>query len=131
MTKVIHTQGTRKAAMARATLTGGKGFVHVNGQLLDNYASEVVRLRIQEPIILAGDVGKAVDISVISKGGGITGQVDACRLAIARALVEFEPKLKPVFYEYDRLLLVADVRQNEVSKPNKSKPRDKRQKSYR
>ena len=50
---------------------------------------------------------------------------------MARALVEHDNKLKKDFYEYDRLLLVADVRQNETSKPNKSKPRDKRQKSYR
>ena len=131
MKKVIHTQGKRKTAVARATLTAGKGIMKINGELLDNYASETLRLRIQEPLVLAGDIVKTINIDVVCRGGGMTGQIDSIRLATARALVEFDPKLKSVFEQYDRQLLVADVRQNEVSKPNKSKPRDKRQKSYR
>ena len=85
----------------------------------------------QEPLILAGDLAKKVDITVRISGGGINGQADACRLAIARALVQFDEKLKKTFNDYDRLLLVADVRRKEVCKPNDSKARAKRQKSYR
>jgi len=84
-----------------------------------------------EPLVLAGEVAKKVNIDVKVNGGGVNGQADACRLAIARALVEFDASLENTFDEYDRLLLVADVRQNEESKPNDSKPRAKRQKSYR
>jgi small subunit ribosomal protein S9 len=129
--KIIHTQGKRKSAIARATLYQGNGKVIIGGQLLDNYGSEMLRLRITEPLVLAGDAAKKVDISINVTGGGVNGQADAIRLAIARALVEHDKKLKKVFDDYDRLLLVADVRRKEVCKPNDSKARAKRQKSYR
>ena len=91
----------------------------------------MLRLRVSEPLVLAGDVSKKVNITVNSVGGGVTGQADAIRLAMARALVQHDKKLKKIFDEYDRLLLVADVRRKEVCKPNDSKARAKRQKSYR
>ena len=129
--KVIHQSGTRKSAVARATIKPDKGKIKVNGLLLDNYSDEMSRLRILEPLVLAGDLIKKVDISVRVNGGGVNGQADAIRLAIARALVEHDKKLKKVFDDYDRLLLVADVRRKEACKPNMSKARAKRQKSYR
>jgi|SRR3989339_161509 len=128
---VIHLSGQRKKAIARATLTEGKGKVKINGTLLDNYSTSMLRMRIKEPLILAEDLAKTKNINVKVNGGGVNGQADAARLAIARVLVEQDPKLKKVFYDYDRLLLVADVRENEECKPNDSKPRKKRQKSYR
>lgn len=131
MEKPIQTQGTRKQAVARVTLRGGKGKVKVNGKLISNFTNQMLGLRIQEPLILAGEIANKVNIDVRVAGGGVNGQADACRLAIARALVEFDNTLKKVYDEYDRLLLVADVRQNEPCKPNDSKPRAKRQKSYR
>ena len=131
MKGIIQAQGTRKQAVAQATLKPGKGIVKINGLALENYGSDILRLRIAEPLVLAEDVAKAININVKVRGGGTNGQADAVRLAMARALVAHDSKLKKVFYDYDRLLLVADVRQNEVSKPNDSKPRDKRQKSYR
>jgi len=127
--KVIHTQGKRKSAIARATVHPGKGKVIINGQSINNFANPQLRLRVSEPLILA-DI-KDVNISINVHGGGISGQADAIRLAIARALVRHDKKLKKVFDEYDRLLLVADVRRKEVCKPNDSKARAKRQKSYR
>ena len=72
-----------------------------------------------------------IDIDIQVNGGGANGQADAIRLAIARALVEHDKKLKKTFDDYDRLLLVADVRRKEACKPNDSKARAKRQKSYR
>ena len=105
--------------------------LNLNGVFLDNYGSEVLRLRIKEPLVLAEEVAKKVDVAVSVRGGGANGQADAIRLAIARALVEHDRKLKSVFDGYDRLLLVADVRRKEVCKPNVSKARKKRQKSYR
>lgn len=128
---LIHTRGKRKSAVARATLKAGNGNIKINGSGLDSYGTEMMRLRIIEPLILAGDAAKKVDCSVNVHGGGMSGQADAIRLAIARALVEHDEKLKKTFTAYDRLLLVADVRQKEVCKPNDSKARAKRQKSYR
>lgn len=131
MKKIIHTKGKRKQAIARATLIPGKGKIKINGQYLQNFSTNYLRLRIAEPLTLAGETARNVDIDVNVIGGGVGGQADAIRLAIARALVEFEPNLKNTFTEYDRLLLVADVRRKEVCKPNDSKARAKRQKSYR
>jgi len=128
---VIHTKGKRKSAIARATLKEGKGKIKVNGQFLDNYSSDILRLRISEPLVLIGDLAKKIDIDINVIGGGVNGQADAVRLAIARALVQFDDKLEKEFDEYDRLLLVADVRRKEACKPNDSKARAKRQKSYR
>ena len=131
MTKTINTQGKRKRAIARASLKEGKGKIKVNGRFLDNYSNQMFKLKILEPVILAEDVAKKVDISINVNGGGINGQADAARLAIARALVNYDKKLETVFSDYDRLLLVADVRRKETRKPNDSKARAKRQKSYR
>jgi small subunit ribosomal protein S9 len=131
MRKAIHKKGKRKSAVARATVKEGKGKVIINGQYLENFSTPLLRLRISEPLVLAGDLAKGVDIFVNVVGGGANGQADSARMAIARALVDYDPKLKPVFYEYDRLLLVADVRRKETRKPNDSKARAKRQKSYR
>ncbi len=130
-TDVIHKSGKRKRAIARATLKKGKGKVKVNGVFLDNFGDRVSQLRIKEPLVLAGETAKKVDVFVRVNGGGINGQADAARLAIARALVEHDKKLEKTFDDYDRLLLVADVRRKEVCKPNISKARAKRQKSYR
>lgn len=131
MAKIIHTQGKRKRSVARATLRAGKGKIKINGQYLDNFGTYINRIRVSEPLVLAGDVAKKIDLDVTVIGGGSSGQSDACRLAIARALVEHDKKLKKVFEDYDRLLLVADVRRKEVCKPNDSKARAKRTKSYR
>jgi len=129
--KTIITSGKRKRAIARAKLGEGKGIIRVNSLLLDHYKPALFRARIMEPIQLAGDSAKGVDISVNVSGGGMSSQADAVRLAIGRALVEHNKKLEKIFLEYDRQLLVADVRRKEVAKPNDSKARAKRQKSYR
>jgi small subunit ribosomal protein S9 len=128
--KTIHTQGKRKSVVARATLTAGKGNVVINGKQLQHF-DDIIQLRISEPVVLAGEAAKKVDISVNVNGGGVNGQADAIRLAIGRAFVEHDTGLKKVFDEYDRLLLVADIRRKETCKPNDSKARAKRQKSYR
>lgn len=129
--KAVNTSGKRKRAIARAAVSVGKGKVKINGVFLENFSNDISRMRISEPLVLAGDVAKKVDIKITVCGGGINGQADAIRLAIARALVEHDKKLKKTFDDYDRLLLVADVRRKEVCKPNTSKARAKRQKSYR
>jgi len=132
--KVITTSGKRKRAIARATLKPGKGIVKINNKLLDFYEPKLSRLKLREPLIIAGDIINKVDIKVNTVGGGISSQADASRLAIAKALVEYSKsdKLKNQFLNYDRNLIVADVRRKEPSKPNRhGQARAKRQKSYR
>ena len=131
MKKAIHLSGKRKRAIARATLKEGKGIVRVNGKLIDSYEPEFAKQKIMEPILLAGNISN-FDIEVNIIGGGVTSQADAARLAIAKTLAENTPSLNKVFSEYDRTLLVADVRRKECAKPNRhGQARSKTQKSYR
>ena len=132
--KQIHASGKRKSAIARVTVTPGNGVVKVNNLLLDHVEPKVSRLRILEPLLIAGDVMNKVDVKVNVTGGGVASQADASRLAIAKALVQFSKNksLKEQYLKYDRNLLVADVRRKEPSKPNRhGQARAKRQKSYR
>ena len=130
--KIINSSGKRKSAIARATIKEGKHFVKVNNTSLDVFSPNMAKLRIQEPLLLAGDAVKNLSISVNVSGGGVTSQADAVRLAIAKALAEYNEGLRQVFLDYDRQLLVADVRRRETRKPNShGKARSKRQKSYR
>ncbi|MBI2134792.1 30S ribosomal protein S9 [Candidatus Woesearchaeota archaeon] len=132
--KTIMTSGKRKKAIARATIKPGNGIIKVNNLLLDFYEPELYRLKLREPLIIAGDVVDKVDIRVKVFGGGMSSQADASRLAIAKALSEYSKnsKLREQFLEYDRNLLVADVRRKEPAKPNRhGQARSKRQKSYR
>ncbi len=132
MPKVIHKSGKRKSSIARATLKQGTGKIRINNQMLDVYGSEIARLRLREPLMLAGDIADSIDIDVRVAGGGVTSQAEAARLAIARALAQHSKKLEKQFHTYDRHLLVADIRRKESKKPNtQGKARAKRQKSYR
>ena len=130
--KTIHQSGTRKTAVARATLTEGSGIVRLNSQLIISMPLTLFRSKVEEPLLLAGDTAKKVDISVSINGGGVNSQAEAARIAIAKALALFDKKLHTVYLEYDRAFLVADVRRKETRKPNcHGKARAKRQKSYR
>jgi len=128
----IITSGKRKRAIAKAVLREGKGRIRINKLLIDFFNPSLEKERINEIIFLANDVIKKLDIDVKVRGGGFNSQAEAARLAIARALVEYDNSLEKRFLDYDRQLLVADVRVKETHKPNRhSKARAKRQKSYR
>ena len=130
--KIIMKSGKRKTAIAKATLKEGTGKVRINKIPVAQYEPRFYRLRMQEPLMLADEVVGKVDLEVSVSGGGGMGQADAVRLAIARALAEYSPKLKPIFLNYDRQLIVADVRFKETHKPNRhGAARSKKQKSYR
>ncbi len=134
MSKITNTSGKRKKAIARAVLRAGTGIVRVNNKLIDTYEPKLARMRMMEPLMIAGDYSSKVDINVKVISGGVFSQAEAARLAIARALVDFskDKKLEKEFLDYDRQLLVADVRQREPRKPNSAgKARSKVQKSYR
>lgn len=130
--KIINTSGTRKSAIARASLSPGSGVVRINSHLLQTISPVIYRTKIEEPLLIAGDIVKNVNLNVIVNGGGINSQAEAARLAIAKALVSYDKKLHKLFLDYDRTLLVADVRRKETHKPNRhGKARAKVQKSYR
>lgn len=132
---VINTNGKRKTAKARATLTeDGDGQVKINSKPLHVH-DKMRRLRVNEPIEIAGDLAEEVDIDVTVNGGGKQGQTEAVRMAIARALAEHAEgeDLRNRYLDYDRYLLVEDFRRTETRKPSQSSKgaRHKQQKSYR
>ncbi len=132
--KHLDVTGKRKRAVAKAVIRQGSGVVRINGRLIDFHQPEMARLKLQEPILLASGSAGNFDIDVNVSGGGLMSQAEAARLSIARALVRFtkDKKLEKAFLDYDRHLLVADVRRREARKPNThGKARSKRQKSYR
>jgi small subunit ribosomal protein S9 len=131
--RIVLASARRKTARARAIVKEGKGRVFINGVPLEVLEPELVRLKIMEPMLLAGKLASQVDIYVETSGGGIMGQASAARTAIARALVEWtgNEELRKLFLEYDRHLLVEDPRQAEPKKPRGRSARAKRQKSYR
>ncbi|MBU0460996.1 MAG: 30S ribosomal protein S9 [Nanoarchaeota archaeon] len=130
--KTINTAGTRKRSVARAILKPGKGLVRINYQKLDAFEPELARMKVQEPLILVGDLADKIAVDIKVSGGGVMAQAEAARVALCRALAEFGgEKVKQTILNYDRNFLVADTRRKEVCKPNDSKARAKRQKSYR
>ena len=130
----IITSGKRKRAVARAVLTEGHGNILINKK---NYLTlqPFDRLKIEEPLRIAEHVlgKKNFNVAINIRGGGEKGQIDAARLALARAIIEFSKsrELERAYSDYDWSLLVADVRRKEAYKPGDSKARARRQKSYR
>ena len=133
--KNLFATGKRKKAIARAIITDGKGIVRINSVPIENIQPRSKRMRMQEPLVLAGDAAGAVDIDVSVAGGGVWGQGNAARTAIGNALVEWtkDKKLKELYSEYDRSILVSDARRTEPHKPSRSKdgPRASKQQSKR
>jgi small subunit ribosomal protein S9 len=131
--KIVNTSGKRKRSIARATLRPGKGTIRVNHLSLESITPSLARMKIMEPLALAEELAGQVDIDIQVNGGGQMSQADAVRLVIAKSLVEYskDKELEQKYLAYDRHLLVADVRRKETRKPNDSRARAKRQKSYR
>ena len=132
--KVVVASARRKMARARVVVREGRGRILINGTPLEIIEPEIARLKIFEPIYLAGEeIISKVDIIGKSYGGGVMGQASALRTAIARALVAWteSEELKDLYYRYDRHLLIEDPRQTEPKKPRGRSARAKRQKSYR
>jgi len=134
--KILTLSGKRKKSIAKATIKEGTGKVILNQKPLEVF-NTFQALALKEPMLLAkdvlGDQLSSVDIDIIVNGGGSESQTEAARLAMSRVLVAWfkEANLKNTFLKYDRMLLVADTRRKESRKPNDSKARAARQKSYR
>jgi small subunit ribosomal protein S9 len=92
--EVINTLGRRKTAVARIYMEPGKGQITINNRDLKAYfPTEVLQNKVKQALALTGNV-ENYDIKVNVEGGGVTGQAEAIRLAIARALVETDGELK-------------------------------------
>ncbi|MFW9916680.1 MAG: 30S ribosomal protein S9 [Candidatus Thorarchaeota archaeon] len=132
--KVNLTSGKRRRAIARAVTYPGKGRIWINSRPIEIYEPELMRMKLFEPLILAGeDVRNTLDIKVKVKGGGIVSQSEAARTAIARALVSFtsSEELRQKMRAYDRTMLSGDPRRKEPKKFGRKGARAKYTKSYR
>uniref|UniRef100_A0A914Z2I8 Small ribosomal subunit protein uS9 n=1 Tax=Panagrolaimus superbus TaxID=310955 RepID=A0A914Z2I8_9BILA len=133
--------GRKKYATAVAYAKKGKGIIKVNGRPLEHLQPEILRLKLQEPLLIVGKERFAnLDIKIRVTGGGFVSQIYAVRQAMAKALVAFYHKnvdeqsrreLKEQLAEYDRTLLVADPRSTESKKFGGPGARARYQKSYR
>lgn len=126
---IVHKIGRRKNAVARIYMSEGNGTVTVNGKDYKQYfPTEVMQYKVQQPFTLTENVDK-YDVKVNVFGGGTTGQVEAVRLAISRALCEIDQEnrkaLKP------EGLLTRDPRMVERKKFGQKKARKKFQFSKR
>lgn len=131
--KIINTSGKRKEATARAVIRRGSGLVRINRMPVELHSPDLARVKIMEPLTLAGERAQRVDIDVNVQGGGIMGQAAASRTAIAKGLVEYlkDEELRELYMRYDRSLLVSDPRRKLPKTPLGRGARKKRQKSYR
>ena len=119
----IHKIGRRKASIARIYLSNGNGNVKINNKDLNNYFStDGLKSKINLPFIITETLGK-YDLSVNVYGGGNTGQADAIKLAVSRALCEVNEEYRPLLKKEG--LLTRDSRVVERKKPGQKKARKK------
>lgn len=127
--EVINTIGRRKSSVARIYMSDGKGKITVNDKDVNEYFSTPEAIyAVNLPLTVCEAEGK-YDIKVNVDGGGITGQSDAIKLAIARALVEIDEENKPKLKA--KGLMTRDPRMVERKKYGQPKARRKKQFSKR
>lgn len=133
--KVVQASGKRKSAIARAVLKHpSKGQIKINNVPLKLYEPEIARLRIQEVLeIINHPKLEKCEINVRVEGGGVMGQTDAVRMAIAKSIHKFigTKTIERAFRSYDDSLLSGDSRRTEPKKFGGKKARARRQKSFR
>lgn len=133
--KPVVAMGKRKKSVARAIISEGTGKIRINSRTIEAVQPRYIQMRLMEPLVIAGERARSVDIKVTANGGGVWGQANASRTAIANALVKWtkDNKLKEAYIDYDRSLLVSDPRRTEPHKPSRSTagPRRSKQQSKR
>ncbi|MEM2948065.1 MAG: 30S ribosomal protein S9 [Candidatus Anstonellales archaeon] len=131
--KAVIKRGTRKTAVARAVVREGKGRIRINKLDINAIDNKYIKEILMEPFALIGERATKVDVDVSVRGGGVMGQMQAARTAIAKGLVEYfeDEKLREKYFELDKHLVVDDVRQVEPKKYKGPKARARYQKSYR
>lgn len=127
--EIINAVGRRKAAVARIYLKPGTGVITVNDRTLENYfPTTTLQYIVQQPLNTIGVMG-AYDVKVNLFGGGVKGQAEALRLAIARALVKIDAENKPALKAQG--FMTRDSREVERKKPGQPKARKQFQFSKR
>ncbi len=129
MAELLNATGRRKTSVARAFLKPGSGKITINGRSLDNYFPiQLLRDDAIKALTITDNLGK-FDIQVNVHGGGTTGQAGAVRLAIARAIVEYDENTRATLRKED--LLTRDPRMVERKKFGRRKARRRFQFSKR
>lgn len=124
-----NTSGRRKTAVARIYLSDGSGNITVNGKDYKEYFPTLpLQYIVNQSLEVSGSTGK-FDVLVNVAGGGVKGQAEAVRLAIAKAVVELDPETKPGLRA--KGLMTRDDRMVERKKPGRRKARRKFQFSKR
>lgn len=127
--EVVNTIGRRKTSVARIYLTAGKGDITVNKRDYKEYfASEILQTIINQPFATVQVLGN-YDVKVNVAGGGTTGQAEAVRMAIARALCEVSAEYRPALKKEG--FLTRDPRMVERKKYGRRKARKRFQFSKR
>ncbi len=127
--EIVHKIGRRKTAVARAYVAKGKGNITINKRELNNYfTTGTLQYKVMQPLALTGNE-KNFDITVNVFGGGVTGQAEAIRLAITRALVFIDEDYRTILKPEG--LLTRDPRMVERKKFGQKKARKKYQFSKR
>lgn len=125
----IQTVGRRKRSVARVLLRPGKGEWNINGRpMADYFPRPTHQIRVEEPLKVAG-LEDNFDVRVRVHGGGLTGQSDAVRMGLSRALVLHDEELRAALRE--KGMLTRDARQVERKKPGRPKARKRFQFSKR
>lgn len=118
---IINTVGRRKTSVARLYMRPGKGSFVINGKELDKYfASELLRLIVKQPLKLVEE-SSSFDFKVNIFGGGLKGQAEAIRLAVARALVKNDEETRVILKKEG--FLTRDPRMVERKKYGRRKAR--------
>lgn len=127
--EVINALGRRKTAVARVYLQDGNGKITINNRDFKEYfPTAILHYVVEQPLQLTDNMGK-YNINVNLNGGGFTGQAEALRLGISRALVKIDPEFRPILKE--KGLMKRDPRMVERKKPGQPKARKKFQFSKR
>ena len=127
--EVVNALGRRKSAVARVYVSEGKGKITINKRELTEYfPTGILQYVVLQPLNLLGVAGE-YDINVNLDGGGITGQAEALRLGITRALMEINPESRPALKAAG--FVTRDPREVERKKPGQPKARKRFQFSKR
>jgi len=127
--EIIHTIGRRKTAVARVYMQPGSGNHTVNKKGYKEYFTTVIlQTKINQPFEIL-NIKDTYDVTIIVEGGGVTGQAEAVRLAISRALVKSNAEHKPALKA--KGLMTRDPRRVERKKPGQKKARKRFQFSKR
>jgi small subunit ribosomal protein S9 len=127
--QIINTIGRRKTSIARVYVKPGKGDITVNDRELKEYFLSEIHQTLVKQALAALKLEASYDVTVNVEGGGVTGQAEAVRLGIARALVEINPENKPTLRKEG--FMTRDSRMVERKKPGRRKARRKFQFSKR